>query len=80
FPSVFPTLSDLFRPDFLGAFQVPALAFPFPAIPTLSELSRRSDRPSLPIHREGFSEIDVSKKQADVHCGPVDWVHLRATV
>src|SRR5215469_1071485 len=27
-----------FRSDFLGAFQVSALAFPFPAVPTLSEL------------------------------------------
>ncbi|MFB7109515.1 hypothetical protein, partial [Streptomyces sp. NPDC056291] len=27
-----------FRSDFLGAFQVPALAFPFPAVPTLSDL------------------------------------------
>src|SRR3954451_10391140 len=27
FPSVFPTLSDSFVSDFLGAFQVPALAF-----------------------------------------------------
>ncbi|MEW5357146.1 hypothetical protein E0E62_32945, partial [Streptomyces sp. 16-176A] len=26
-----------FRSDFLGAFQVPASAFPFPAVPTLSE-------------------------------------------
>ncbi|MGW3510528.1 hypothetical protein, partial [Streptomyces sp. NPDC000994] len=26
-----------FRSDFLGAFQVSALAFPFPAIPTLSD-------------------------------------------
>ncbi|AXL89918.1 hypothetical protein C4J65_17715 [Streptomyces sp. CB09001] len=26
-----------FRPDFLGAFQVPAFAFPFPAVPTLSD-------------------------------------------
>ncbi|MFG2960247.1 hypothetical protein ACGF5O_41815, partial [Streptomyces sp. NPDC048291] len=25
------------RPDFLGAFQVFALAFPFPAVPTLSD-------------------------------------------
>jgi hypothetical protein len=25
------------RSDFLGAFQVPALAFPFPAFPTLSD-------------------------------------------
>ncbi|AXL89272.1 hypothetical protein C4J65_13885 [Streptomyces sp. CB09001] len=26
-----------FRSDFLGAFQVPAFAFPFPAVPTLSD-------------------------------------------
>ncbi|THA76277.1 hypothetical protein E6R61_38745 [Streptomyces sp. LRa12] len=26
-----------FRSDFLGAFQVPASAFPFPAVPTLSD-------------------------------------------
>ncbi|MGW5539445.1 hypothetical protein ACWER6_35475, partial [Streptomyces sp. NPDC004009] len=33
------------RSDFLGAFQVPASAFPFPAVPTLSEvLSRISTR------------------------------------
>ncbi|MET9949230.1 hypothetical protein, partial [Streptomyces sp. NPDC006341] len=35
--SSFPTLSDPCGPDFLGAFQVPAFAFPFPAIPTLSD-------------------------------------------
>ncbi|MBT2529601.1 hypothetical protein J7E91_30465, partial [Streptomyces sp. ISL-99] len=33
---VFPTLSDSFVSDFLGAFQFFAFAFPFPAIPTLS--------------------------------------------
>ncbi|MFJ4007297.1 hypothetical protein ACIPWL_28105 [Streptomyces sp. NPDC090023] len=37
FPSVFPTLSDRFRSDFLGAFQFFAFAFPFPAVPTLSD-------------------------------------------
>ncbi|MFI1101650.1 hypothetical protein, partial [Streptomyces melanogenes] len=31
------------RSDFLGAFQVPAFAFPFPAAPTLSVLFRLSD-------------------------------------
>src|SRR5687768_7864139 len=35
------------RPDFLGAFQVPASAFPFPAAPTLSEVLGRTDRPSF---------------------------------
>ncbi|MFI1175072.1 hypothetical protein, partial [Streptomyces melanogenes] len=30
------------RSDFLGAFQVSAFAFPFPAIPTLSEAFRPS--------------------------------------
>ncbi|MFE0582767.1 hypothetical protein, partial [Streptomyces sp. NPDC058874] len=33
----FPTLSDSFVSDFLGAFQVSAFAFPFPAIPTLPD-------------------------------------------
>ncbi|MFJ4688701.1 hypothetical protein, partial [Streptomyces sp. NPDC088789] len=44
-------VSDSIRP-FLGpissdAFQVSAFAFPFPAVPTLSEAFRRSDRPSI---------------------------------
>ncbi|MFJ8795350.1 hypothetical protein, partial [Streptomyces sp. NPDC102462] len=42
------------RPDFLGAFQVPALAFPFPADPTLSEILsrifRRPDEAGLSAH------------------------------
>ncbi|MGW3957982.1 hypothetical protein ACWEKM_45635, partial [Streptomyces sp. NPDC004752] len=33
------------RSDFLGAFQVFALAFPFPADPTLSEILSRIFRP-----------------------------------
>ena len=36
-----------FRSDFLGAFQVNAFAFPFPAVPTLSEASGRTDRPLI---------------------------------
>ncbi|MEU1252270.1 hypothetical protein ABZ445_03150, partial [Streptomyces chartreusis] len=45
-----------FRSDFLGAFQVPAFAFPFPAVPTLSEVSDRTDRPFISEnHREGAS-------------------------
>ncbi|MGW7461401.1 hypothetical protein, partial [Streptomyces sp. NPDC054797] len=40
----FPTLSDSFASDFLGAFQVPAFAFPFPAVPTLSEVFHRISR------------------------------------
>ncbi|MFI1174234.1 hypothetical protein, partial [Streptomyces melanogenes] len=39
----FPTLSDSFVSDFLGAFQVSAFAFPFPAAPTLSVLFRLPD-------------------------------------
>ncbi|OWA17435.1 hypothetical protein B9W64_09440 [Streptomyces sp. CS159] len=34
-----------FRSDFLGAFQVPAFAFPFPASPTLSEILSRYFHP-----------------------------------
>ncbi|MFJ9202224.1 hypothetical protein, partial [Streptomyces flaveolus] len=39
FPSVlrFRLYQTVFRSDFLGAFQVPAFAFPFPAFPTLSD-------------------------------------------
>ncbi|MEU1337968.1 hypothetical protein, partial [Streptomyces sp. NPDC005827] len=39
FPSVlrFRLYQTVFRSDFLGAFQVSALAFPFPAVPTLSD-------------------------------------------
>ncbi|MFJ7591024.1 hypothetical protein ACIQZO_27345, partial [Streptomyces sp. NPDC097617] len=33
----FPTLSDSFASDFLGAFQVFAFALSFPAIPTLPD-------------------------------------------
>ncbi|RZE65402.1 hypothetical protein C0R00_10740 [Streptomyces albidoflavus] len=51
----FPTLSDSFASDFLGAFPVPAprfrFAFPFPAIPTLSEEFRRFDRRSVLVNR-----------------------------
>ncbi|MEU6245052.1 hypothetical protein, partial [Streptomyces sp. NPDC047024] len=43
FPSMFPTLSDRFRSDFLGAFQVLAFAFPFPAIQTLPGFFRPSE-------------------------------------
>ncbi|OSP40841.1 hypothetical protein B7767_24180, partial [Streptomyces sp. 13-12-16] len=34
-----------FRSDFPGAFQVPAFAFPFPAVPTLSEILSRISPP-----------------------------------
>ncbi|MFE1044236.1 hypothetical protein ACFW33_36780, partial [Streptomyces sp. NPDC058830] len=44
--------------DFLGAFQVPAFAFPFPAVPTLSEVLSRSDRPFISDSSgEGFAEF-----------------------
>ena len=45
FGLAFPTLSDRFRSDFLGAFQVSAFAFPFPAVPTLSEFLSRISAP-----------------------------------
>ncbi|MFD5884182.1 hypothetical protein, partial [Streptomyces yangpuensis] len=44
----FPTLSDSFVSDFLGAFQVFAFAFPFPAVPTLSEVFHRISPASIP--------------------------------
>ncbi|MFF9884484.1 hypothetical protein, partial [Streptomyces eurythermus] len=47
FPSVlrFRLYQIFSRSDFLGAFQVPALAFPFPAVPTLSEVLSRFSHP-----------------------------------
>src|SRR3954454_22546754 len=47
FPSVlrFRLYQTFSRSDFLGAFQVPASAFPFPATPTLSEVLSRNFPP-----------------------------------
>src|SRR5690242_10987751 len=47
FPSVlrFRLYQTVSGSDFLGAFQVPASAFPFPAVPTLSEVLSRNSRP-----------------------------------
>src|SRR5215216_1853704 len=47
FPSVlrFRLYQTVSGSDFLGAFQVPALAFPFPAVPTLSEILSRNSHP-----------------------------------
>ena len=49
FPSVlrFRLYQTVSGSDFLGAFQVPAFAFPFPAVPTLSEVPGRFDRPFI---------------------------------
>ncbi|MFJ3810837.1 hypothetical protein ACIPWE_31335, partial [Streptomyces sp. NPDC090073] len=44
-----------FRSDFLGAFQVLAFAFPFPAVPTLSEVLGRFDQPLISENREDAS-------------------------
>ncbi|WP_318295196.1 hypothetical protein, partial [Streptomyces griseoaurantiacus] len=62
FPSVlrFRLYQTFSLSDFLGAFQVPALAFPFPAIPTLSEVPGRIDRPFVLNHSEGgFIEVAI---------------------
>ncbi|MFF2513039.1 hypothetical protein, partial [Streptomyces sp. NPDC058086] len=40
------------RSDFLGAFQVPALAFPFPAVQTLSAFFRLSDHGSADMQNQ----------------------------
>ncbi|MFF4266701.1 hypothetical protein ACWGCK_37095, partial [Streptomyces virginiae] len=48
----FPTLSDSFVSDFLGAFQVFAFAFPFPAVPTLSVVFLLPDH--SPYYRKGI--------------------------
>ncbi|MFI8837183.1 hypothetical protein ACIGPN_40370, partial [Streptomyces afghaniensis] len=63
FPSVlrFRLYQIFSRPDFLGAFQVPASAFPFPAAPTLSEVSDRTEPAArFRFIGRGFDEISVS--------------------
>ncbi|MFJ1975073.1 hypothetical protein ACIO93_41330, partial [Streptomyces sp. NPDC087903] len=60
FPSVlrFRLYQTVSGSDFLGAFQVSAFAFPFPAVPTLSEVLSRTDRPSVSdLSGRGFFEI-----------------------
>ncbi|MGW7387128.1 hypothetical protein, partial [Streptomyces sp. NPDC054794] len=54
FPSVlrFRLYQIFSRSDFLGAFQVSASAFLFPATPTLSEVLGRSDRRSFLNNRK----------------------------
>ncbi|MFI1412940.1 hypothetical protein ACH4Y0_23940, partial [Streptomyces sp. NPDC020707] len=49
FPSVlrFRLYQTVSGSDLLGAFQVFAFAFPFPASPTLSEVFDRPDRPLI---------------------------------
>ncbi|MEV7593378.1 hypothetical protein AB0O42_24240, partial [Streptomyces sp. NPDC089922] len=56
----FPTLSDSFVSDFLGAFQVSAFAFPFPAVPTLSVEFRLPDHfPRIPEGMTGKDGIKI---------------------
>ncbi|MGW3341546.1 hypothetical protein ACWDCL_29205, partial [Streptomyces sp. NPDC001009] len=50
----------VFRSDFLGAFQVLAFAFPFPAVPTLSEVFGRSYRRSFLSNQMRFSDLAFS--------------------
>src|SRR5215471_14606313 len=55
-----------FRSDFLGAFQVSAFAFPFPADPTLSEILSRISRPVrglVPAHEASGFPIRRSRKR-----------------
>ncbi|MFJ4472610.1 hypothetical protein ACIP2X_34700, partial [Streptomyces sp. NPDC089424] len=65
FPSVlrFRLYQIFSRSDFLGAFQVCAFALSFPAVPTLSEVSGRTYRPSIPINREELLEADVARSK-----------------
>ncbi|MEU6210666.1 hypothetical protein ABZ891_12215, partial [Streptomyces sp. NPDC047023] len=56
----FPTLSDSFMSDFLGAFQVSAFAFSFPAAPTLSVEFRLPDHsPRIPEGMTGKDGIKI---------------------
>jgi len=68
FPSVlrFRLYQTVSRSDFLGAFQVPAFAFPFPAAPTLSEILSRISRPDrglVPAHEAAGFPFWRSRKR-----------------
>ncbi|MEI5596670.1 hypothetical protein WB401_04600, partial [Streptomyces brasiliscabiei] len=53
--------------DFLGAFQVSASAFPFPASPTLSEVFVRTDRPLVSDSSGGLTqEIAFARNEEPV--------------
>ncbi|MFE3268995.1 hypothetical protein, partial [Streptomyces sp. NPDC059215] len=54
FPSVlrFRLYQTVSVSDFLGAFQVPAFAFPFPAVQTLSVIFRLSDHHPADMQKE----------------------------
>ncbi|MFI7021025.1 hypothetical protein, partial [Streptomyces sp. NPDC050164] len=66
FPSVlrFRLYQIFSRSDFLGAFQVPASAFPFPAVPTLSEVSARTNQP-LVSDLSGWASMKSAFHEAD---------------
>ncbi|WP_234441808.1 hypothetical protein, partial [Streptomyces sp. WM6386] len=71
FPSVlrFRPYQTVSGSDFLGAFQVSAFAFPFPAVPTLSEVPGRTDRALISESSGGASskkEISRSRQTLTV--------------
>ena len=68
FPSFlrFRLYQTVSRSDFLGAFQVSASAFPFPAVPTLSEVLSRNFRPPrglVPEHEASGFPFRRSRKR-----------------
>src|SRR5689334_17506593 len=69
FPSVlrFRLYQTVFRSDFLGAFQVPAFAFPFPAAPILSDPfgpdSQSEGLSSRPLGRSDVPNLSGSLRQ-----------------
>ncbi|WP_234337096.1 hypothetical protein, partial [Streptomyces xylophagus] len=63
--------------DFLGAFQVSASAFPFPAVPTLSEVLDRTDRPLFSDSSGVWLLGNRSfQKQTDTHCRRPDQIQF----
>jgi hypothetical protein len=76
FPSVlrFRLYQTVSRSDFLGAFQVPAFAFPFPAAPTLSDPfgpdSQSEGLSSRPLGRSDVSNLSRFPRRSS-NRGPV---------
>ena len=67
FGLTFPTLSDLFAIRFPRCFPGSASAFPFPAIPTLSEVLGRIDRASIFRFIGRVASVKSKVLEADRH-------------
>jgi hypothetical protein len=74
FPSVlrFRLYQTVSRSDFLGAFQVSAFAFPFPAAPTLSEVLSRNFRLDRVVRTHSCAGFPFRRSRKRTGAGRLD--------